>query len=222
MTSSGLESLSPIEQYIITSRTLEKYRNAAVRVLRHFECRKCGRCCRTIPAMISPDEVKRMSRFLRMGQADFLKKFCTLGLDGFLHLKTPCPLLTGAGRRECRVYRVRPIVCRFYPFKYDLPVLQTADWCLLGREVVTRIREEAKRVQGKWRRIKERYLSDPLDQAISTLVTRLHAGQKMSEVMLQAKEAAKRLLNPSGEKGEEVPMLLIDAIFLEYFADRLG
>ncbi len=79
-----------------------------------FDCKACGRCCRSKQIQINPYEVVRL--------ADFLGISTGMLLDNHLRSDAPfllftgedntCIFLTGEG---CSVHPARPLVCRLYP-----------------------------------------------------------------------------------------------------------
>jgi Fe-S-cluster containining protein len=102
-----------------------------------FECQRCGGCCTSrgdhAYVYLLPSEARAIAAFLRMSDAEFAAEH-VLEEDGWLRLRTTeprCPFL-GEDRR-CRIYPVRPVQCRTWPFwrenlvervwREDLPTL---------------------------------------------------------------------------------------------------
>ena len=85
-----------------------------------FECRRCGACCTGDPGIIriSGREIQALSDFLRMPASDLIR----------MHLR---PIESGFSIAEetdgrcrfydkgCRIYPVRPLQCRTYPFWFS-------------------------------------------------------------------------------------------------------
>ena len=85
-----------------------------------FECRRCGACCTGDPGIIriSGLEIQDLADFLKMPASDLIR----------MHLR---PIETGFSIAEetdgrcrfydqgCRIYPVRPLQCRIYPFWFS-------------------------------------------------------------------------------------------------------
>jgi hypothetical protein len=99
----------------------------------HFHCFKgvdCfTRCCRDVSIVLTPYDVLRMKRALRLGSTEFLEKYTLLGctkdkLLPVVLLKMDstdrrCPFVTDEG---CSVYAHRPWACRMYPLGLAEPM----------------------------------------------------------------------------------------------------
>lgn len=93
-----------------------------------FECDRTGRCCKNRfdnLIMLSPYDVMRLRRRLKISSGEFLRRYAhlMLGADSQLPLallryeeekpgKNRCPFLRSYG---CAVYPDRPLRCRLYP-----------------------------------------------------------------------------------------------------------
>lgn len=85
----------------------------------HFECLGCGRCCRGEPGgiFVTPEEEKRIAAFLELSADEFRRRYET-GRWRFPSVKESrdgrcvmnCP------DNRCRVYALRPVTCRTWPF----------------------------------------------------------------------------------------------------------
>jgi Fe-S-cluster containining protein len=86
-----------------------------------FQCRRCGACCTGDPGIIriSNPEILMLADFLKMTASDLTR----------IHLR---PITSGFSIAEeadgrcrfydqgCRIYPVRPLQCRTYPFWFNL------------------------------------------------------------------------------------------------------
>lgn len=85
-------------------------------VSRQIDCTRCANCCRLLKPYLSPQDVKRLSRHLRISGALFETRYLKPAKegdeDGRPFAVRPCPFLR-EGR--CTVYPARPSVCRSYP-----------------------------------------------------------------------------------------------------------
>lgn len=84
----------------------------------HFECTRCGNCCR-LPGgkvYLNKGEVQEICHYLNLGHDDFTQSYCKT--DGNRHhlndgIDTGCCFLEN---NQCRIYPVRPLQCRTFPF----------------------------------------------------------------------------------------------------------
>lgn len=83
-------------------------------VFEEINCLECGNCCKTTPALITNEDINRISKHLQMTTKIFIHKFVVKDDDGDLVLnKTPCTFL--GTDNYCSIYEVRPNACREYP-----------------------------------------------------------------------------------------------------------
>jgi Fe-S-cluster containining protein len=86
-----------------------------------FECTGCGDCCRShgeyAYVYLSTKDVDIISSYLKMNRLDFLNAYCKNDEYGNVHLSMTdgdCNFLKKKGR--CRIYPVRPMQCKAWPF----------------------------------------------------------------------------------------------------------
>lgn len=127
-----------------------------------FECTQCGNCCSGPPGYVwvTLARVRKMAEFLGLSEKEFAGRYVRrVGLR--LSLKElpdgDCVFLERAGGKTlCRVYPVRPVQCRTWPF-WSSNLRTPRDWertaevcpgCNQGRlykvdqiEVIRRCRE---------------------------------------------------------------------------------
>ena len=84
-----------------------------------FSCRRCGRCCRVhgdyAYVYLAGDEAERIGAHLGLASREFEQRYCKR-LEGYRVLRfqgEECCFLDGDA---CRVYPVRPLQCRTWPF----------------------------------------------------------------------------------------------------------
>jgi Fe-S-cluster containining protein len=83
-------------------------------------CHRCGNCCITSKYIgYRPEEISQISIHLGLSIPDLIKKYEVIE-DASIYLitGTPCPFLKG--KNECRIYQVRPQVCRDFPMGYSI------------------------------------------------------------------------------------------------------
>lgn len=87
-----------------------------------FRCRRCGACCRIEGFVRLTDaDVGAMAAHLGVGEDDFIGRFADIAADRrSLVLKDradgACVMLGDDNR--CRVYPVRPKMCRTFPYEW--------------------------------------------------------------------------------------------------------
>jgi Fe-S-cluster containining protein len=126
-----------IKNYLNTKRN--RYYRACYKVLDHFECKRCGQCCK-IPVHVTPKEVERIARQVKLHP----REFC-VDVKGLSYLKHPCPFFEESNK-QCKIYNIRPEVCRLYPFETSRPILQAIDLCPLAGEIKAFIDENKSKI----------------------------------------------------------------------------
>jgi Fe-S-cluster containining protein len=87
-------------------------------VFRELDCLDCANCCKSIPPMLIPTDVKRIAKFLGLKASVFEDKYLRIDDDGDRVMNTsPCVFL--GSDNKCEIYDVRPKACRQYPHTND-------------------------------------------------------------------------------------------------------
>ncbi len=87
-------------------------------VTQEVDCLQCANCCKTLPALLNDDDLDRISAYLKLSRAAFVKKHVAFDEDGDMVLnKTPCVFLNTDN--TCAIYEVRPQSCAEYPHTDD-------------------------------------------------------------------------------------------------------
>jgi len=106
-----------------------------------FECTGCGRCCAGPGegyVWVTKKEAAAIASYLRVPEVKFRKKYVRrIGTRLSLIERADnkdCIFLEddGQGGRRCRIYPVRPLQCRTWPF-WECNLLCPEDWSLAGR-----------------------------------------------------------------------------------------
>ncbi len=103
---------------------ITRHQRAVFRILKHFECDHCGRCC-NIPVSLFPKEVEEIIRKTKR------RDFFTI-VAGMFYMKKPCPFRTNG---RCSIYQFRPLSCRTFPFWAQIPRLLDIEKCRIAREI---------------------------------------------------------------------------------------
>ena len=79
-----------------------------------IDCLECANCCTTTGPLLTDTDIKRVSKHLRMKDADFVSEYVCVDEDGDQVFKSmPCPFL--GSDNYCSIYEHRPKACRDYP-----------------------------------------------------------------------------------------------------------
>jgi Fe-S-cluster containining protein len=83
-------------------------------VFRELDCLDCANCCKSIPPMLVPSDIKRIAKYLGLKVKTFEYQYLRMDEDGDLVMKiSPCFFL--GTDNKCAIYEVRPKACREYP-----------------------------------------------------------------------------------------------------------
>lgn len=96
--------------------------NVRQEIIKLGGCTRCGFCCVSSYPEISKIEIARLAKYFKMELMDFVHKYCTENpATGNAALKRPCPFFgkDDGGLSTCSIYKVRPEVCRNFPFAND-------------------------------------------------------------------------------------------------------
>ncbi len=111
---------------------------------RFYECHRCipNWCCTTVPVCLLFEEIPLLAQYMGLSRNKFLNKYCEItnefmGIPS-IYLKTPCPFFKkGIKQRRyssCRIYKIRPGVCKRFPFA-QMPGVRCIDRCPLASEI---------------------------------------------------------------------------------------
>ncbi len=92
-----------------------KFRKIAIEVEESVDCTACANCCRVATTRISERDVEKLSRFLRIKPAEFVRDYATQSEEeGLILLRNEqgCVFLEG---NFCTVYEARPHNCVNFP-----------------------------------------------------------------------------------------------------------
>ena len=102
-----------------------------------FECTRCGGCCTSRGeygyVYLNDREVVAIARYLGLVPHEFRRKYTFIDEYGWTQvvLEDRCVFLNPDG--SCRIYPVRPVQCRTFPFWRDL--VDDGEWTAEAREL---------------------------------------------------------------------------------------
>ena len=95
-------------------------------VFEKVDCLQCANSCKTTGPLYTEKDIERISKHLRMKQADFEAKFLRVDEDNDKVLQNlPCFFLNTDN--TCSIYDVRPKACREYPHTDRKKIYQIND-----------------------------------------------------------------------------------------------
>lgn len=79
------------------------------------DCLQCANCCKNYSPRFKTPDIKRISRYLKLKESEFIEKYLRVDEEGDYVARTlPCPFL-GADN-YCTIYEERPSDCRRFPY----------------------------------------------------------------------------------------------------------
>ncbi|MFZ1703279.1 MAG: YkgJ family cysteine cluster protein [Saprospiraceae bacterium] len=102
--------------------SIRKQKNTLVSTVKDFheeafqkiDCLQCANCCKTSPALLLPEDISRISKYLNISTKEFRKNFVLEDVNGEFSLnKVPCHFLQSDN--TCAIYEIRPQACRRFP-----------------------------------------------------------------------------------------------------------
>ena len=115
------------------------------KVFKKIDCLSCANCCKTTSPIFRDVDIKRISKKIKMSEANFIQSYLKMDEDHDMVLKSsPCLFL--ALDNTCNIYEDRPLACREYPHTkrknmyqiLDLTVTNTTI-CPAVAQIVTKI-----------------------------------------------------------------------------------
>jgi Fe-S-cluster containining protein len=113
-----------------------------------FDCCKCANCCKLYDIRIEQSDIPEIIEYLGQLERDFIDTYLTQDKDenGIYIIKDkPCSFLEADGK--CRIYDVRPLVCKDFPHtkkpnrKQNLMgIMNFAEDCPVLDEIIERLK----------------------------------------------------------------------------------
>jgi hypothetical protein len=80
-----------------------------------ISCLECANCCKSYSPRFKTPDIKRISKYLKMKEGDFIETYLLLDEEGdYVANQKPCPFL-GADN-YCGIYDSRPSDCERFPY----------------------------------------------------------------------------------------------------------
>lgn len=94
-----------------------------------IDCLQCANCCKNYSPRFKTPDVKRISRYLKMRESEFIDRYLKVDDDGdFVAKSLPCPFLSDDNR--CSIYDQRPSDCRRFPYTDEDVLIKRKDLTL--------------------------------------------------------------------------------------------
>ena len=115
-----------------------------------IDCLQCANCCKNYSPRFKTPDIKRISKYLKMREGEFIETYLRVDEEGDYVVKTlPCPFL-GADN-YCRIYEQRPSDCQRFPYtdedviiKRQPLTLKNSTFCPITYYVLEKLVEAAK------------------------------------------------------------------------------
>jgi Fe-S-cluster containining protein len=91
-----------------------KFHSAHEQEFKKMDCLTCANCCKTTSPIFRDADIRRISKHLRIKEAQFISSYLKLDDDrDYVLQNSPCCFL--GSDNKCNIYEVRPLACREYP-----------------------------------------------------------------------------------------------------------
>jgi len=92
----------------------QKFHAADEQEFKKMDCLTCANCCKTTSPIFRDADIRRISKHLRMKEAQFISNYLKMDDESdYVLQKSPCHFL--GTDNKCDIYDVRPLACREYP-----------------------------------------------------------------------------------------------------------
>lgn len=105
-----------------------------------IDCLSCANCCKTTSPIFRDIDIKRISKRLKIGEAEFSRTYLKMDEDrDWVLQKAPCAFL-GADHL-CSIYEYRPQACKDYPHTDRKKIVQVLDLTLKNISICPAVAE---------------------------------------------------------------------------------
>jgi len=111
-----------------------------------YDCRECSNCCKLYDILINKNDIAVISKNLELSENDFIEKYLAEYDEDYKIRDKPCCFLDTDG--SCRIYEIRPAVCRDFPYTnqpyrlYNMyGLLSFSEECPVVFEIIKRLKQ---------------------------------------------------------------------------------
>lgn len=105
-----------------------------IEAFKKIDCLECANCCKTTSPIFRDVDIKRISKSLRLKEAQFISSYLHMDKDGdFVLNQSPCVFL--GDDNKCTIYEIRPLACREYPHTDRKNMYQILELTLKNTEI---------------------------------------------------------------------------------------
>ena len=105
-----LRGLRNVKEEIVFGEIIKIHQD----VFAKTDCLQCANCCKTIPALLTNTDIKRIACVMEISAKQFKKKYVLEDINGEMTLNgVPCRFLQADN--HCSIYDRRPEACRRFP-----------------------------------------------------------------------------------------------------------
>lgn len=116
------------------------FHKAHERAFAKIDCLSCANCCKTTSPIFRDIDIKRISKRLKIGEAEFSRTYLKMDEDrDWVLQKAPCTFL-GADN-VCSIYEYRPQACKEYPHTDRKKIVQILDLTLKNTSICPAVAE---------------------------------------------------------------------------------
>ena len=132
------------------NKTLKQLPDLHEEAFSKIDCLQCANCCKNFSPRFKTPDIKRISKYLKMRESEFIDKYLLVDEDGDFVAKTkPCQFL-GADH-YCSIYDQRPSDCHRFPYtdedvfiKRQQLTLKNSTFCPITYYVLEKLIEDGK------------------------------------------------------------------------------
>lgn len=114
-------------------------------------CLGCAACCKNYSPRFKTPDIKRISKYLKMREGDFIETYLKLDNEGdYVLQSTPCHFLNADN--TCSIYDIRPSDCSRFPYtdedvllKRPQITLKNSSFCAITYYVLEKMMEKMER-----------------------------------------------------------------------------
>lgn len=130
------------------NKLLKQLPNLHEEAFSKIDCLQCANCCKNYSPRFKTPDIKRISKYLKMRESDFIDKYLRVDEEGdFVVKSVPCPFL--GNDNFCSIYEQRPSDCRRFPYtdedvfiKRQQLTLTNSTFCPITYYVLEKLLEE--------------------------------------------------------------------------------